>query len=503
MPGKILGIDISEDAIMAVQILGGLKGYQVTACAQVTMDEDGGVEETLKKLSEQMDLESDAYVTPIPAERASYRSIQMPFKAPKKIRQTLPFEMEPEVPFPISDLIVDFTMVDGAEESEVLGVSVKKEYIAEYLARLQAFGIDPEVLDIRCVPTVSWLLKQDETPDNGLFFEIGGKRNMMILFHKRHIALVRSFAFGGMTTPHAVSNDLDGALNHLTVKEIESRLESFCTKVQNTIHAFGWQVKKEDILPEKVFFTGMGALYPGTGETLERFMGIPVEQVNLRGDMSVQMESDVARAWNSALMDNALALALRHDRHGQGFNFRRGEFEVKKRYSGFKTEIRKVAIFLCLILAFLMVDLGVDYYLLKRSNERLTQEINDVFKKAVPDTKGNVRPEQAVSIIKGRIAELEASNVFLSGVKGDQLVLDLLKDISERIPQSVDLFVTRLVIDSDTVRIGGETDDFDTAEKIKSSLKPSSYFSDVTLDNPVRDRTGKRIKFELILNRTQ
>ncbi len=501
MPGKILGIDISEDAITAVQILGGLKGYQVTACAQVTRDEDGGVEEALKKLSEQMDLESDAYVAPIPAERASYRSIQMPFKAPKKIRQTLPFEMETEVPFPISDLIVDFTMVDRAEESEVLGVSVKKEYIAEYLARLQTFGIDPEVLDIRCVPMVSWLLKQDEIPDNGLFLEIGGKRNMMILFHKRHIALVRSFS--GTTMPRSVSNDIDEASDHLIVKEIESRLESFCTKVQNTIHAFGWQVKKEDILPEKVFFTGMGALYPGTGETLERFLGIPVEQVNLRGDKSVQMESDVARAWNSALMDNALALALRHDRHGQGFNFRRGEFEVKKRYSGFKTEIRKVAIFLGLILAFLMADLGVDYYLLKRSNEKLSQDINDVFKKAAPDMKRSVYAEEAISILKGRIAELEASNVFLSGVKGDQLVLDLLKDISERIPQSVDLLVTRLVIDPDTVRISGETDDFDTAEKIKSSLEPSSYFSDVTLDNPVRDRTGKRIKFELILERTQ
>ncbi len=499
MPGKILGIDISEDAITAVQILGGLKGYQVTACAQVTMDEDGGVEETLKKLSEQMDFESDACVTPIPVERASYRSFHMPFKAPKKIRQTLPFEMEPEVPFPISDLIVDFTMVDRAEESEVLGVSVKKEYIAEYLARLQTFGIDPEVLDIRCVPTVSWLLKQDETPDNGLFFEIGGKRNMMILFHKRHIALVRSFAFGGTTTPRSVSNDIDEASNHLTVKEIESRLESFCTKVQNTIHAFGWQVKKEDILPEKVFFTGMGALYPGTGQTLERVLDLPAEQVNLRGDKSVQMESDVARAWNSALMDNALALALRHDRHSQGFNFRRGEFEVKKRYSGFKTEIRKVAISLGLILAFLMADLGVDYHLLKTRYEGLDQNIIEVFKKTLPGVTRIVNPMQQMKV---ELQGTKESNVSLPGIKGDQKILDLLNDISEHIPQSMDIHVTTLVIDPDTVRISGDTDTFSTAESIRNSLEASAYFSDVTLDNPTRNRTGERVKFDIKLQRT-
>ena len=68
MPGKILGLDINEDAIIAVQVLSGLKGYQVMACAQAAMDKDGGVEETLKGLLEQMDLGSDTYFTAIPAE---------------------------------------------------------------------------------------------------------------------------------------------------------------------------------------------------------------------------------------------------------------------------------------------------------------------------------------------------------------------------------------------------------------------------------------------------
>ena len=46
MPGKILGLDINEDAITAVQVLSGLKGYVITACAQAGVDKDGGVEET-------------------------------------------------------------------------------------------------------------------------------------------------------------------------------------------------------------------------------------------------------------------------------------------------------------------------------------------------------------------------------------------------------------------------------------------------------------------------
>ena len=40
MPGKILGLDINEDSVTAVQVLSGLKGYQVTACAQAIIEED-------------------------------------------------------------------------------------------------------------------------------------------------------------------------------------------------------------------------------------------------------------------------------------------------------------------------------------------------------------------------------------------------------------------------------------------------------------------------------
>ena len=201
MPGKILGLDISQDSITAVQILSGLKGYQVTACAQVVIDEDGGLEGALKELFEQTDLRSDTYLTSIPAEHVSYRNLQMPFSEPKKIKQTLPFEIETVVPFPIEDLVVDFTVVDRSDKSEILGASVSKAYVAEYLARLQAYGIDPEVLDIRCVPTVSWLIRQEETPESGLLLEIGVERNMMILYLKRRIALIRTFALEDIGLP--------------------------------------------------------------------------------------------------------------------------------------------------------------------------------------------------------------------------------------------------------------------------------------------------------------
>ena len=49
MPGKILGLDICEDAVTAVQIRSGLKGYQITACGRVMVEGQDGYEEALSR----------------------------------------------------------------------------------------------------------------------------------------------------------------------------------------------------------------------------------------------------------------------------------------------------------------------------------------------------------------------------------------------------------------------------------------------------------------------
>ena len=53
MPEKTLGLDISDDALTAVQVEGGLKGYQILACARIMIEGDDGLDEALMELFEQ------------------------------------------------------------------------------------------------------------------------------------------------------------------------------------------------------------------------------------------------------------------------------------------------------------------------------------------------------------------------------------------------------------------------------------------------------------------
>jgi general secretion pathway protein L len=82
-------------------------------------------------------------------------------------------------------------------------------------------------------------------------------------------------------------------------------------------------------------------------------------------------------------------------------------------------------------------------------------------------------------------------------------VLDLIREISQGVPKALDVNITRMVIDSETVRISGRTDTYNTVENIKKRLESSTHFSAVDISSANLDRRGKRIQFEIKVQRAQ
>jgi general secretion pathway protein L len=342
------------------------------------------------------------------------------------------------------------------------------------------------------------LLRQEEIPEHGIFLDIGEKRGTMVLYLKRRMALIRTFALtDGVLKGSSGSAAAGQGQETRTSAQMESRVQGLCTLVQNTIHAFGSNRHLEN-RPETIFFSGSGALYPETGALLTRFLDIPAEQIDLSTDKRVSIDEHAVRMWNPLVMDNALALTLRDAKQGGGFNFRKDEFEIRTHYQGLKKGVRQVAVFLILIFCFLMVDMGTDYYLLKKRNTVLEESIRKTFRKTFPDVKKIVDPVQQAKV---KISELKQSGMSNPEGYSKYTVLDLLRDISERIPKSVDVHVTRMVVDSESVRITGTTDTFNTVDNLKSGLEPSPYFGAVAISSANLDRTGKRVQFELRMER--
>ena len=164
--------------------------------------------------------------------------------------------------------------------------------------------------------------------------------------------------------------------------------------------------------------------------------------------------------YNPVLMDNALALAVRESRKGKGFNFRREEFQVKTRLVKLKKELTQGAIYLTIIFVLLAVNWMVDYQDYRKQNALLDSRIKEVFSKTFPEVTTIVDPVQQM---KTKIAELKKGAGGLPGMNMDQTVLQVLNDISSRIPGELEVLVNRMVIDVENIQMRGTTDNFNTA----------------------------------------
>ena len=501
MSEGFLGIDIGADYVAAVQATHGLKGHQVTAASHVMTRDTGGMDEAFKLLLEPLDLEGATCAVSIPGENVSYRNLQMPFGDKKKIRQTLVFELETMVPVPAEDLIVDFTMIDRSDTSRVLAASARREDVAQYLALLKAHGLDPEVMNVGCVPILSWLLNQEGIPDDGLIVDFGYSKNTMILFLKRRLTLVRIFPFKRSLVQQAGSSENEtGAPGAGSPGEMdESHLRSLCTQVQNTLHAFASQTGTA-VNPERIFLTGIATSHADIENTLSGLLDLPVETIQVSRDPKISVDSDVAQEWNPALMDNALALAVGEGKQQLGFNFRREEFEVKRVYFGGVKGIGKIAAVLVAILVLLSVDVGIDYFSLRTQYRTVDEQITQVFKQTLPGVKRIVDP---VAQMEAEINALKKTASSVPGIGTGTRVLDLLREFSMRVPEAADVHIAQIVVDPDGVQIKGDTDTFNTVDSIKKGLESSSYFTDVTISSANLDRSGNQVKFEMKLERAK
>jgi len=135
---------------------------------------------------------------------------------------------------------------------------------------------------------------------------------------------------------------------------------------------------------------------------------------------------------------------------------------------------------------------------LKKRYRMLDQRVTEVFSRTFPDVKRIVDPLQQMRV---KVNEVKTSAISIPGTNSNNKVLDLLKDISDRISKSLDVKVSRMVIDQETVRVSGKTDTFNTVDSIKNGLESSRYFSGVTISSANLDRTGKRVQFEIKLQR--
>ena len=491
MPGKILGIDISEHSISAVQVISGLKGYQVVSCFTTPVI-NNNLEKALEELSGRFDLKSDKCLLSIPTANTSFRNINTPFKDSKKIRQTLPFEIEMLVPFSVDEKIIDYIHTDESTPESILAAATGKGYIENYIEQLKAAGIEPDIIDIRPVPVVAWLLDQEDTPESGIYLDLEPEHPCVVIFENKKIVLIRELpcSFAKKT------EEADSKENSRSLSEpIENILSTICREADRTIYSFNSKIKSSFTI-ERIFFGGRLSVYNNMPAILNNFFETPAERINISSDTRLKMDAGLSGIYKPALMDNALAVSMRESKKSIGYNLRRGEFAVKRNILGPGKDVKRAAILICIFLVLMFVNTGVDYYNISKKHTMVEDRFKKEFENRIPneeseDTKRRIR------IAQQKIKELENPSEQVSGGNSaDQKILDILREISRRVDEKYDFYVETFSVGDNVVTINATTDDYGTADKIKNALKGSDMLK-IVEESPYTPTKGKRISFKL------
>lgn len=99
---------------------------------------------------------SDHVVLSWPSNEAAFHRVAMPFTDRAQIERTLPFAVENEVPFELSDMVLAWRVAEQQEQTQVLAALARRSRVGEWLAALAQRGIDPASVHIDADVVSSW-----------------------------------------------------------------------------------------------------------------------------------------------------------------------------------------------------------------------------------------------------------------------------------------------------------------------------------------------------------
>lgn len=484
-----VGLDIGEDAVRAVRVSAGLRGMEIVGCQVMPVSDGADVEGALSKLLEEEAWREGTLITAVSARDCSFHRVRIPFRDRKKIARVLPMEMEHFLPPGEGERLHDFMVIGETDTTDLLGVSVPRERVAERVTLLKAAGREAAIIDGGVLPLAVRLADIEKTGETTLYLHAHDSDWTAFLCREGRVIAVRSFF---LAADAARSGNPPGEFPGAEREDGSGWEEALFRQIRNTCLSLLW---REEIptLPSRALLGGPGAKRPGLTDRLARVLEMPVAAVDLALLESIPMDDSVKARWDPPEMNLALALASRNFRKAAGVNFARDDFSPQKPHR----ELRKQGVrALILILSLLLLG-GVDFYLdYSRDNRRLQalkNEVSLIFRETLPQVTRVVDPLQQMKVA---LDEAGKRSLIPGKGEGGESILVLLREISRLVGPDAFFIIKALSWDGETLEIRGETDRFNAVDQIKAALDPSPLFRTVTIASASLNRDN-RVGFDL------
>ncbi len=525
MAQRILGLDLGARSVKAVLLEGTFRGYAVAAAARVPLGPaDAGAPPAARQaaavraLLEDPSFAFEVAAVAFPGAGVSSNVVTLPFADPRRIEQTIGFEVEGQIPFDLADVAWDWQPLgvrDG--KTDLLVAVVRKEELAALVASLGEAGVDPRVV-LPAGPAYAALFaggavapapRPDEAAPPGaeVLVDVGQERTSVAVVGAGACEAARTFAFGTAHLARALARELgvteaegdllvaaaaggpplppelEGhAADPRAGEALRRALAPLARELRATVRT--WRARAGQRRLDRLSLAGEAARLPALAEALAPEVEGPVAPLALAGPAAERIPPADAPAFALAL---SLALRGQQGSRAPRLNLRRGDLAFTRDFEHLKGRIGKLAAYAGLVLLLGFASAGVKAFALSRQEAALDRALCDAQQKIVGRCYPNF--EEAQAVLRGR------------GTPGASLprvsAVDLFAELAERTPPDVPLRFERIELTKDKLHLQGTTDAAENVDRIVGALKGSRCFGDARSGGARRRGTEGKFEFSV------
>ncbi len=512
----VLGLDLGSHSIKAAEFRQTLRGLEATQLwTQPLTDAGDGLAKQLHDFLRAHPLSTEHVICALPGDRISIRRLQFPFRDRRRLAQAIPFEVEGSVPFDLEDVVVAWEAVGGdRNRTEVAAAVARRGEVSSTLSLLREAGCEPRVVEAEGL-VLSNLGGLFDLAGARLLVDLGHRKTTLCLAMDGRPLMARAVPVGGLAITRGIASDRnlsEADAERLKCEEgiFHSGFQSASPQALTALDRISREIIRtlsslESTIGttaaqklDEITLLGGSARLHRVDEYIAERTGVPTARLALPKDPE---GAALVAAGDPLLYAQAIALGLRGtSRARTAIDFRQGDFAFRHSIGAFTRDLRPSAVLAGVALGLLLVSGITSSSLEARREAAVQQQIAQLYAQALPNLP---LPEDPVAALRRAVSDAHRRAEFLGVYRGNLSALDLLAEISARVPKDLDVVFEELSIDRQVIRLRVYSKSFEAADRLRTELAGFAPFALARVSGEVKTdakRGGKTFTVTISLS---
>ena len=519
---KTVGIDITKSHINAS--IAHYKGSITLLEQHISLPINGDAQNYEQRVIDQLAVlkqkigKVDQIKLTIASTQAVFKELRLPFISYEKISLIIEFEVEPLLPFPVKNAVIDFIITDIDKENQtaqVLVAAVQKEKIAYHLSLFDQAGIDPTLITIDMIALYNLyyhIPQYINLQGSVVLLDLDLHHTRIVLIDNKVLRVIRTLGYGIISlfknTESKDSQKPKELLDHLirfgidtkdsteNAKLVTQSLTEYFNKIQFAINSTLNSLQNKTVT--KLLLLGAGAKIKDVSSFLHSILHYPCELFDgqlLKENKKFRINPQFNFSTTDLL---SIGSAIRSPQIEE-FNLKKDEFQQPQRRL-FLKQIIVATILVITILGTLVTHSIIQERKLKNEIFYSTDQAIQLLRERFPQIPEE--EEDLDDIVKFAREELEKEEkIWLAfSSKARASFLEYLLELSSRInkPQ-LGFQLDQLTIiygEIGEITLKAQVRDFEALKQLEQSLRQSKLFSYVegqtTTDFTMKIKIGQK-----------